>query len=163
LIDSILTKLGGTDQISNLQKLFTFHIGKGNFLDIGKLIFDHVALSILSTKSIVRNPRLLSHMFAQCGLLDTITPFLPGYGTFLLSSKIVNSTTLRYLKLVKNNQIVHPTHPLLLRDSEENIAECRLVHISDSDARKVIEAHAEYLKKLGAEVGSGEPTGLTIR
>ncbi|KAK2422351.1 hypothetical protein QL285_032892 [Trifolium repens] len=163
LIDSILSKLGGTDQISNLQKLFTFHVGKGNFVDIGKLIFDHLALSTLSSKSIVRHSRLLSHMFAQCGLLDTITPFLPGYGSFLLSSKFVNSTTLRYMKLVKNNQIVHPTHPLLIRDSEENIAECRFVHVSDSAAKRVIEAHADLLKKLGAEVGDGQPTKLTIR
>ncbi|KAK2455491.1 hypothetical protein QL285_002937 [Trifolium repens] len=163
LIDSILSKLGGTDQISNLQKLFTFHVGKGNFVDVGKLIFDHLANSILSSKSIVRHSRLLSHMFAQCGLLDTITPFLPGYGSFLLSSKFVNSTTLRYMKLVKNNEIVHPTHPLLIRDSEKNIAECRLVHVSDSAAKRVIEAHADLLKKLGADVGDGQPTKLTIR
>ncbi|WJX18173.1 hypothetical protein P8452_08001 [Trifolium repens] len=163
LIDSILTKLGGTDQISNLQKLFTFHVGKGNFVDMGKLIFDHLATSILSSKSIVRHPRLLSHMFAQCGLLDTITPFLPGYGSFLLSSKFVNSTTLRYMKLVKNNQIVHPTHPLLIRDSEKDIDECRLVHVSDSAAKRVIEAHADLLKKLGADVGDGQPTKLTVR
>ncbi|KAK2375248.1 hypothetical protein QL285_076150 [Trifolium repens] len=163
LIDSIMSKLGGTDQVSNFQKLFTFHVGKGNFLDIGRLIFIHLAESILSTKSIVRHSRLLSHMFAQCGLLDAIKPFLPGYATFLTSSKVVNSTTLRYLKLVKSNQIVHPTHPLLLRDTEDNIAECRLVHVSDSDARKIIEEHADYLKKLGAEVGTGEPTGLTVR
>ncbi|KAK2430518.1 hypothetical protein QL285_028844 [Trifolium repens] len=163
LIDSILSKLGGTDQISNLQKLFTFHVGKGNFVDMGKLIFDHLATSILSSKSIVRHSRLLSHMFAQCGLLDTITPFLPGYGSFLLSSKFVNSTTLRYMKLVKNNQIVHPTHPLLIRDSEKDIDECRLVHVSDSAAKRVIEAHADLLKKLGADVGDGQPTKLTIR
>ncbi|WJX38845.1 NADH:ubiquinone reductase (H(+)-translocating) [Trifolium repens] len=163
LIDSIMSKLGGTDQVSNFQKLFTFHVGKGNFLDIGRLIFIHLADSILSTKSIVRHSRLLNHMFAQCGLLDAIKPFLPGYATFLTSSKVVNSTTLRYLKLVKSNQIVHPTHPLLLRDTEDNIAECRLVHVSDSKARKIIEAHAEYLKKLGAEVGTGEPTELTVR
>ncbi|KAK2409487.1 hypothetical protein QL285_044908 [Trifolium repens] len=153
LIDSILSKLGGTDQISNLQKLFTFHVGKGNFEDVGKLIFDHLASSILSSKSIVRHSRLLSHMFAQCGLLDTITPFLPGYGSFLLSSKFVNSTTLSYMKLVKNNEIVHPTHPLLIRDTEKKIAECRLVHVSDSAAKRVIEAHADLLKKLGADVG----------
>ncbi|KAK2415880.1 hypothetical protein QL285_038324 [Trifolium repens] len=163
LIDSILTKLGGTDQVSNLQKLFTFHIGKGSFVDIGDLIFDHLATSILSSKSIVRHPRLLSHMFAQCGLLDTITPFLPGYGSFLLSSRFVNSTTLRYMKLVKNNQIVHPTHPLLIRDYEKDIDECRLVHVSDSAAKRVIEAHADLLKKLGADVGDGKPTKLTVR
>ncbi|KAK2451424.1 hypothetical protein QL285_010480 [Trifolium repens] len=163
LIDSILTKLGGTDQVSNLQKLFTFHIGKGSFVDIGDLIFDHLATSILSSKSIVRHPRLLSHMFAQCGLLDTITPFLPGYGSFLLSSRFVNSTTLRYMKLVKNNQIVHPTHPLLIRDSEKDIDECRLVHVSDSATKRVIEAHADLLKKLGADVGDGQPTKLTVR
>ncbi|KAK2428248.1 hypothetical protein QL285_026782 [Trifolium repens] len=163
LVDSILTKLGGTDQISNLQKLFTFHIGKGNFVDIGKLIFDHLASSILSSKSIMRHSRLLSHMFAQCGLLDTITPFLPGYGSFLLSSKFVNSTTLRYMKLVKNNEIVHPTHPLLIKDTEKNIAECRLVHVSDSAAKRVIEAHADLLKKLGVDVGDGQPTKLTVR
>jgi hypothetical protein len=65
LIDSVLPKLGSTDQISSLQKLFTFHIAKGNFLDIGKLIFDHLCTSILSTNTIVRHSRLLSHMFAQ--------------------------------------------------------------------------------------------------
>ncbi|KAK2451676.1 hypothetical protein QL285_010708 [Trifolium repens] len=46
LINSILIKLGGTDQISTIQKLFTFHVGKGNFVDIGKLIFNHLAESI---------------------------------------------------------------------------------------------------------------------
>ncbi|KAK2428423.1 hypothetical protein QL285_026945 [Trifolium repens] len=163
LIDSVLPKLGSTDQISSLQKLFTFHVVKGNFLDIGKFIFDHLCTSILSTKTIVRHSRLLSHMFAQSGLLDAIGPYLPGYGSFLLSSKIVNSTTLRYLKLVKNNQIVHPTHPLLLRDFEKGIDECRLIHVNESEAKRVIEAHADYLKKLGAKVGTGESTGLTVR
>ncbi|KAK2426802.1 hypothetical protein QL285_025433 [Trifolium repens] len=148
LIDSVLPKLGGTDQISSVQKLFTFHVAKGNAVDIGRLIFDHLCLSIISSKAIVRHSRLLSHMFAQCGLLDAITPYLPGLGTFLLSSKIVNSTTLRYLKLVKNNEIVHPTHPVLLGDSEKGIGESWLVHVSDSEAKRVIEAHAEFMKKL---------------
>ncbi|KAK2374294.1 hypothetical protein QL285_075267 [Trifolium repens] len=163
LIESVLPKLGGTDQISSLQKLFTFHVAKGNFVDVGKLIFDHLCVSIISSKAIVRHSRLMSHMFAQCGLLDAITPYLPGLGTFLLSSKIVNSTTLRYLRLVKNNQIVHPTHLLLLRDSEKDIGECWLIHVSDSEAKRVIEAHAEFMKKLGADVGDGEPTKLTVR
>ncbi|KAK2352371.1 hypothetical protein QL285_096365 [Trifolium repens] len=163
LIDSVLPKLGGTDQISSVQKLFTFHVAKGNVVDIGRLIFDHLCLSIISSKAIVRHSRLLSHMFAQCSLLDAITPYLPGLGTFLLSSKIVNSTTLRYLKLVKNNEIVHPTHPVLLRDSEKGIGECWLVHVRDSEAKRVIEAHAEFMKKLGADVGDGEPTKLTVR
>ncbi|KAK2427390.1 hypothetical protein QL285_025973 [Trifolium repens] len=163
LIDSVLPKLGGTDQISSLQKLFTFNVAKGSFLDVGKLIFDHLCVSIISSKAIVRHSRLLSHMFAQCGLLDAITPYLPGLCTFLLSSKIVNSTTLRYLRLVKNDQIVHPTHPMLLRDSEKGIGECWLVHVSDSEAKRVIEAHAEFMNKLGADVGDGQPTKLTVR
>ncbi|WJX77819.1 NADH:ubiquinone reductase (H(+)-translocating) [Trifolium repens] len=163
LIDSVLPKLGGTDQISSLQKLFTFHVAKGNFVDVGKLIFDHLCVSIISSKAIVRHSRLLSHMFAQCGLLDAIIPYLPGLGSFLLSSKIVNSTTLRYLKLVKNNEIVHPTHPLLLRNSEKGIGECWLIHVSDSEAKRVIEAHAEFMNKLGADVGDGQPTKLTVR
>ncbi|KAK2456108.1 hypothetical protein QL285_003503 [Trifolium repens] len=158
LIDSVLPKLGGTDQISSVQKLFTF-----NIVDIGRLIFDHLCLSIISSKAIVRHSRLLSHMFAQCGLLDAITPYLPGLGTFLLSSKIVNSTTLRYLKLVKNNEIVHPTHPVLLRESEKGIGESWLVHVRDSEAKRVIEAHAEFMKKLGADLEDGEPTKLTVR
>ncbi|KAK2389217.1 hypothetical protein QL285_062826 [Trifolium repens] len=163
LINSIISKLGGTDQISTIQKLFTFHVGKGNFLDIGKLIFIHLADSIAASKPIIRHGRLLSHMFAQCGLLDVIKPFFPGYGTFLISSKIINSTTLRYLHLLKGNKAVHPTHPLLLRESEENIDECRLVHVSERDARSIAEAHAGFLKSLGAEVGSGESQDLTVR
>ncbi|KAK2435293.1 putative mitochondrial protein [Trifolium repens] len=39
----------------------------------------------------------------------------------------------------------------------------RLVHVSDSAAKRVIETHADLLKKLGAEVGDGQPTKLTIR
>ncbi|KAK2375944.1 hypothetical protein QL285_076792 [Trifolium repens] len=163
LIDSVLPKLGGTDQISSVQKLFTFNVAKGNIVDIGRRIFDHLCMSIISRKAIVRHSRLLSHMFAQSGLLDAITPYLPGLGTFLLSSKIVNSTTLRYLKLVKNNEIVHPTHPVLLRESEKGIGESWLVHVRDSEAKRVIEAHAEFMKKLGADVGDGEPTKLTVR
>ncbi|KAK2429953.1 hypothetical protein QL285_028343 [Trifolium repens] len=163
LIESILSKLGGTDQISSVQKLFTYNVAKGNIVDIGRLIFDHLCLSIISSKAIVRHSRLLSHMFAQSGLLDAITPYLPGLGTFLLSSKIENSTTLRYLKLVKNNEIVHPTHPVLLRESEKGIGESWLVHVRDSEAKRVIEAHAEFMKKLGADVGDGEPTKLTVR
>ncbi|KAK2444435.1 hypothetical protein QL285_015462 [Trifolium repens] len=163
LINNIISKLGGTDQISAVQKLFTFHVGKGNFVDVGKLIFIHLADSIAASKPIIRHGRLLSHMFAQCGLLDAIKPFFPGYGTFLISSKIINSTTLRYLQLMKGKKVVHPTHPLLLRETEEDIDECGLIHVSDRDARNIAEAHAGYLKSLGAEVGSGETQDLTVR
>jgi hypothetical protein len=102
-------------------------------------------------------------MFAQCGLLDVVKPFFPGYGTYLTSSKVVNNTTLRYLQLVKNNKIIHPTHPLLIRETEDNIAECRLVHVSDREARTIAEAHAKFLKDLGADIGSGEARELTVR
>ncbi|KAK2408976.1 hypothetical protein QL285_044438 [Trifolium repens] len=162
-IDSIIPKLGGTDQFSTVHKLFTFHVGKGNFVDVGKLLFIHLADSIVSSKPIIHHGRLLNHMFAQSGLLDVVKPFFSGCGTYLTSYKIISSTTLRYLHLVKAKQIVHPTHPLLIKESEENIAECRLVHVSDRDARIIAEAHAGFLKSLGAEVGSGETEGLTIR
>ncbi|KAK2433768.1 hypothetical protein QL285_018996 [Trifolium repens] len=163
LIDSVLPKLGGTDQISSVQKLFTYNVAKGNIVDIGRLIFDNLCISIVSSKAIVRHSRLLSHMFAQCGLLDAVTPYLPGLSTFLLGSKIVNSTTLRYLRLVKNNEIVHPTHPVLLRNSEKGIGESWLVHVRNSEAKRVIEAHADFMKKLGADIGDGEPTRLTVQ
>ncbi|KAK2415299.1 hypothetical protein QL285_037790 [Trifolium repens] len=163
LIDSVLPKLGGTDQISSVQKLFTYNVAKGNIVDIGRLIFDNLCTSIISSKAIVRHSRLLSHMFAQCGLLDVVTPYLPGLGTFMLGSKIVNSTSLRYLKLVKTNEIIHPTHPLLLRNSEKGIGESWLVHVRESEAKRVIEAHADFMKQLGADIGDGEPTRLTVR
>jgi hypothetical protein len=145
-INSIIPKLEGTDQFSVVQKLFTFYVGKGNFVEIAKLLFIHLADSIISSKPIIHHGSLLSHMFAQSGLLDAVKPFFPRYGTYLTSSKIINNTTLRYLQLVKNKQIVHPTHPLLIRESEENIAECRLVHVSDKDARIIAEAHGEFFK-----------------
>jgi hypothetical protein len=100
-IDSIAPKLGGTDQISVVQKLFMFHVGKGNLVDIARLIFIHLLESINSGKSIIHHGRLLSQMFAQSGLLDAVKPFFPGYGTYMVSSKMVNSTTLRYLHLEK--------------------------------------------------------------
>jgi hypothetical protein len=163
LINSIITKIGSTDQISSVQKLFTYHVGKGNFVEIGKLIFIHLADSITNKQPIIRHGRLLSHMFAQCGLLDAIRPFFPGYRTYLISSKIINSTTLRYLRLLKGKKAIHPTHPLLLRKYEKDIEECRLIHVSDRGARSIDEAHAGFLKSLGAEVGSGETEDLTVR
>ncbi|KAK2443615.1 putative mitochondrial protein [Trifolium repens] len=39
----------------------------------------------------------------------------------------------------------------------------RLEAISDSEAKRVIEAHAEFMNKLGADVGDGQPTKLTVR
>jgi hypothetical protein len=102
-------------------------------------------------------------MFAQSGLMDAVKPFFPGCGNFLTSSKIINSTTIRYLRLVKHVDIVTPSHPVLIRESEEHIGECRLVHVSDRNARKVAEEHAKFLESLGAEVGSGEVQELTIR
>ncbi|KAK2360878.1 hypothetical protein QL285_086097 [Trifolium repens] len=56
-IDSIVSKLGGTDQFSTVQKLFTFHVGKGNFVDVGRLIFIHLADAIASSKPIIRHGR----------------------------------------------------------------------------------------------------------
>ncbi|KAK2382479.1 hypothetical protein QL285_070010 [Trifolium repens] len=163
LIDCIVPKLGGTDQLSVVQKLFTFHVGKGNLLDVAKLIFIHLLDAIEFVKPIIHHSRLLSHMFAQCGLLDAVKPFFHGYGTYLTCSKVVNSTTLRYLHLVKNAKIVYPTHPLIIRETEDGIGECRLVHVSDRDARIIAETHAKFLNDLGAEVGSGETRELSVR
>jgi hypothetical protein len=87
-------------------------------------------------------------MFAQCGLLDATRQFFPGYGTFLISSKIINSTTLRYLQLLTGKKAIHPTHPLLLRESEKGIDESRLIHVSDRDARKIAEAHAGFFEEF---------------
>ncbi|KAK2450190.1 hypothetical protein QL285_009320 [Trifolium repens] len=162
-ICSINPKLGGTDQISSVQKLFAYHVGKGNFVDVGKIIFNHLAESINSKQPIIRHWRLLSYMFAQCGLLDAIRPFFPEYRTYLISSKIINNTTLRYLRLLKGKKAIHPTHPLLLRESETNIEECRLIHVSDRGARSIAEAHAGFLKSLRAKVGSGKTEDLTVR
>jgi hypothetical protein len=64
---------------------------------------------------------------------------------------------------VKTAKIVYPTHPLIIRKTEYNIGECRLVHVSDRDARIVAEAHANFLKGHRAEVGSEETEGLTVR
>jgi hypothetical protein len=156
LIDSIMSKLGGTDHVSSLQKLFTYHVDKGHVLNIARIIFVHLAESITSTKSIIRHGRLLSHMFAQSGLLDAVKQFLPGYGNFLLSSRIINSVSLRYLKLIKNSDIVTPTIQLFLRESEANIRQSQLVRVNDSEARKVVEIHVKLLESLGAKVNTDE-------
>ncbi|KAK2369170.1 hypothetical protein QL285_082319 [Trifolium repens] len=163
-IDSIAPKLGGTDQVSVVQKLFMFHVGKGNLVNIAKLIFVHLLDALDSKKAIIHHGRLLSHMFAQSGLLDAVKPFFPDFGTYMTSAQMVNSTTLRYLKLVKNDKIVYPQNPLLFRETEDGIEECHLVHVSERDARNIVEAHVNFLKKnYGADVASEEMEGLTVR
>jgi hypothetical protein len=103
-------------------------------------------------------------MFAQSGLLDAVKPFFHGYGTYMVSSKMVNSTTLRYFHLVKNAKIVHPQTPLLFRETEDGIDECRLVHVSERDARNIAEAHADFLRKeYGVDLAKGEMGTLTAR
>jgi hypothetical protein len=163
-IDSIAPKLGGTDQVSVVQKLFMFHVGKGNLVNSAKLIFVHLLDAIDSKKAIIHHGRLLSHMFAQSGLLDAVKPFFPGFGTYMTSAQMVNSTTLRYLKLIKNDKIVHPQNPLLIRETEDGIEECRLVHVSERDAKNIVQAHVNFLKKnYGADVANEEMEGLTVR
>jgi hypothetical protein len=70
-------------------------------------------------------------MFAQVGLLDAVKPFFPGFGTFMGDTLIVNSTTLRYIKLVKSDKIIHPQNPLLSRETEDGIGECFLVPVKE--------------------------------
>jgi hypothetical protein len=103
--------LAGTDQISVVQKLFMFHVARGNLINVGRLIFVHLLEAINSGKPTIHHGRLLSHMFAQVGLLDAVKPFFHGFGTFMSGTQIVNSTTLRYIKLVKSDKIIHPQNP----------------------------------------------------
>jgi hypothetical protein len=110
-IESIVPKLGGTDQIYVVQKLFMFNVARGNLINVGRLIFVHLLEAINSGKATIHHGRLLSHMFAQVGLLDAVKPFFPGFGTFMSGTQIVNSTTLRYIKLVKSDKIIHPQNP----------------------------------------------------
>jgi hypothetical protein len=60
-------------------------------------------------------------MFVQVGLLDAVKPFFPCFGTFMNCTQVVNNTTLRYIKLVKNDEIIHPQNPLLCRETEDGI------------------------------------------
>jgi hypothetical protein len=91
-IESIVPKLGGTDQISVVQKLFMYNVARGNLGNVGRLIFLHLLEAINSGKATIHHGRLLSHMFAQVGLLDAVKPFFPGFGTFMSGTQIVNST-----------------------------------------------------------------------
>jgi hypothetical protein len=63
---SILPKLGGNDHVSVCHKMFLYHVGQGNRINIGKLIFDHLLESVNSGKSNVHHCRLLSHVTAVC-------------------------------------------------------------------------------------------------
>jgi hypothetical protein len=66
--------------------------------------------------------------------------------------------------LVKNDKIVYPQNPLLFRETADGIEECRLVHISERDARNIVEAHINFLKKnYGADIASEEMDGLIVR
>jgi hypothetical protein len=120
-IESIVPKLGGTDQISVVQKLFMYNVARGNLVNVGRLIFLHLLEAINSGKATIHHGRLLSHMFVQVGLLDAVKPFFPGFGTFMNCTQVVNNTTLRYIKLVKNDEIIHPQNPLLCRETEDGI------------------------------------------
>jgi hypothetical protein len=97
--------------------MFLYNVAKGNRINTGKFIFDHLLEAINSGKPNVHHCRLLSHMFAQCGLLDAFKPVFPGFGSYMCDSHIINGTTLRYLKLVKADKIVYPNKPLMVRET----------------------------------------------
>jgi hypothetical protein len=50
LHEIIVPKLGGTYHVSMCHKLFLYHVGKGNRVNIGKLIFDHLCESLGKSK-----------------------------------------------------------------------------------------------------------------
>jgi hypothetical protein len=150
--ESIVPKLGGTDHISVCHKMFVYHVGKGNKIKIGKFIFDHLLDSVNSGKSNVHHCRLLSHMFAQSGLLDAVKPVFPGFGSYLSDPQIINNTTLRYLSLVKADKIVYPDNPLLIRESEDGIGESYLVCVNVEEATKVAREYEKFVnQKFGIE------------
>jgi hypothetical protein len=97
LHESIVPKLGGTYQISVYHKMFIYHVAKGNKVNTSKLIFGHLLEAINSGKPHVHHCRLLSHVFAQVGLLDAVKPVFPGFGSYMGDPQIINATTLRYL------------------------------------------------------------------
>jgi hypothetical protein len=137
LYESIIPKLEGTDHVSLCHKLFLYHVGKGNKVNVGRLIFDHLRESI--GKANVHHCRLLSHMYAQSGLLDAVKPVFPGFGSYFCDSQIINNITLRYLMLVKANKIIYPNTPLLVRESEDGIGDSYLVCVKVEVAEKIAE------------------------
>jgi hypothetical protein len=76
-------------------------------------------------------------MFAQVGLMDAIKPVFLGFGTYMNAAQIINSTTLRYLKLVKAEKIVYPNKPLLVRETENGIGESYLVCVKEEEAKRI--------------------------
>jgi hypothetical protein len=157
LHESIVQKLGGIDQISVCHKMFIYHVAKGDKVNTGKLIFSHLLEAINSKKSHVQHCRLLSHMFAQIGLLDAVKPIFPGFGAYMVDPQIINATTLRYLKLIKADKIVYPTHPLLVRQTEDGIGESYLVCVKEEEAKKIASDCANFIdREFGVEENQSE-------
>jgi hypothetical protein len=82
--ESIVPKSGGTDHISVCHKMFLYHVAKGNRINTGKLVFDH--------------------------LLEAINSGKPKLGSYMCDPHIINGTTLRYLKLIKADKIYSLSH-----------------------------------------------------
>jgi hypothetical protein len=145
--ESIVPKLGGTDHISVCHKMFIYHVAKGHMINTGKLIFDHLLEAMNPGKQNVHQCRLLSHMFAQSGLLDAVKPVFPGFGSYMCDPQIINGNTLRYLKLIIADKIVCPNKPLLLRESEDGIGESYLVCVKEEEAKKIAREYADFINK----------------
>jgi hypothetical protein len=87
LCDSILPKVGSSDQVSNLYKLVLYYLGKKVEVDFAKVIFEHRSKAITDSQNKGRTNahycRLLSFMFHRSYLIQSLRTTFPGYASFI--------------------------------------------------------------------------------
>jgi hypothetical protein len=87
LCDSILPKVGSSDQVSNLYKLVLYYLGKKVEVDFAKVIFEHMSKAITDSQNKGRTNahycRLLSFMFHRSYLIQSLRTTFPGYASFI--------------------------------------------------------------------------------
>jgi hypothetical protein len=166
LHESITTKVGSSDHVSFLHKSFMYYIGQKVKINFARLLFDHLVESIGSTidqgTHNIHHCRLLSYMFAQCGLLKAVKSSFPGFvGYFDSYPPLINGHTLKNIRIIKaGTKIITPNHPRGLRKSEPEINSL-LIPCPILEASKIAQEHKDFLVEKGYTVE--EPSEKQLR
>jgi hypothetical protein len=149
MCDSLLPKVGSTDQVSNQYKTILYYLGTKAEVNFAKVIFEHLckAISDSQTKG-TKNAhycRFLSFMFHRSYLIQSLKPVFPGYGSFIDAyPSLISGFTVK--KVLKNQGLlITPRVQYKLR-KEESDKHFYLTSVSREEVTLIADMHKKLLE-----------------
>jgi hypothetical protein len=149
MCDSLLPKVGSTDQVSNQYKTILYYLGTKAEVNFAKVIFEHLckAISDSQTKG-TKNAhycRFLSFMFHRSYLIQSLKPVFPRYGSFIDAyPSLISGFTVK--KVLKNQGPLITPQVQYKPTKEESDKHFYLTYVSREEVTLIAGMHKKLLE-----------------